>query len=115
MERRVRIDERELEEDGRFARASHEPLPEQLRRREPPGSRAPPTRRRTHRAGDTVRDPRGRWGGSHGAERRAKRRRDTKRRGGGPEQHDMTLPSYLDGHPMSERAQEPTTRRKSTA
>ena len=75
----------------------------------------PPTRRRPHRAGVADRDPRGRGGGSHGAERRAKRRRDTTRRGGGPEEHDKNLPFYLDGHPTSERAHEPTARRTSTA
>ena len=44
-----------------------------------------PTRQRPHRAGVADRDPRGRGGGSHGTEHRAKRRRDTTRRGGGPE------------------------------
>ena len=75
----------------------------------------PPTCRRPHRAGVADREPHGRGGRSHGAERQAKRRRDTTRHGGGPEEHETTLPFYFDAHPTSERAHEPTARRTSTA
>ena len=53
-------------------------------------------------------------GGSHGTERRAKRRRDTTRRGDGPKEHGKNLPCYLDGHSTSARAHEPTARRTRT-